>query len=201
MRKILLSLLTLVVVAVGAFALITHLTLAEAHEGVTYYTDPEADFVIHYCPQMEGEEPLWMTTEEYFLDDSHYPTYAIKDLDFSDLEPLETAEAWRQAAENYCYSAEDVLILKAASYLNYLKLTDKAGSESVPLEWLTKSEDFSFDFSEVNENRLRYKLEILGHKYGFTTKGLSGISSERVWYNFYTIEESEELDLEDATII
>ena len=57
------------------------------------------------------------------------------------------------------------------------------------------------DFSEVNENRLRYKLEILGHKYGFTTKGLSGISSERVWYNFYTIEESEELDLEDATII
>jgi hypothetical protein len=82
-------------------------------------------------------------------------------------------------------------------------LTDKTGSESVPLEWLTKSEDFSFDFSEVNENRLRYKLEILGHKYGFTTKGLSGISLEsgRVWYNFYKIEASEELNLEDATIL
>lgn len=202
MKKVLLGLLTLVVVAVGAFALITHLTPAE-HEGVTCYTDPEADFVIHYCPQMGDEEPLWMTTEEYLLDDSRYPTYVLRDLDFSDLEPLETAEAWRQAAEEYCYSAEDVLILKAASYLNYLKLTDKTGSESVPLEWLTKSEDFSFDFSEVNENRLRYKLEILGHKYGFTTKGLSGISLEsgRVWYNFYKIEASEELNLEDATIL
>lgn len=201
MRKIL-WMLTLVVVALGAFAW-DALTQAEAGavEFVTYYTDPETDFVIHYCPQMEDEKPLYMTTEEYFFDDSNYPTYAIRNLDFSSLEPLETAEAWRQAAEERCYSAEDVLIIKAASYLNYLKLIGKQGSESVPLEWLTMSEDFPFDFSEVNENRLKYKIEVLAHTYGFTTKGLSGITSERVWYNFYTIEKSEELNLEDSTIL
>lgn len=157
-----------------------------------FYSDYETDYIVIDGPHMD--EPLVIPVIDYMSDIfSSFPIEEIRYIDFSKLESLETAAAWKEAADKYCLTAEDVIVLKAASYLNILKAEDRAGSESVPLTWITDFEDNEFDFSTVNAERLRYKLEVLAHAYGYTTCGRTGIGVDskeilRVWYNFYSLE-------------
>ncbi len=157
-----------------------------------FYSDYETDYIVLDGPHMD--EPLVVPVIDYMSDIfSTFPIEEIRYIDFSDLEALETAAAWKDAADKYCLTAEDVIVLKAASYLNILKAEDRAGSESVPLTWITDFEDNEFDFSTVNAERLRYKLEVLAHAYGYTTCARTGIGPDskgvlRVWYNFYSLE-------------
>ncbi len=164
-----------------------------------FYSDYETDYIVLDGPHMDG--PIVVTIEAYLVDAliSSYSIANIRSVNFNDLEPLETAAAWKEAADKYCLTAEDVIVLKAASYLNILKAEERAGSESVPLTWITDFEDNTFDFEKnVNHERLRYKLEILANTYGYTTCGRSGIGVDsqgvlRVSYNFYSLEAFPEL--------
>lgn len=152
-----------------------------------FYSDYETDYIVLDGPRMD--EPIVITIHDFMSDPSNFLIEEIRDIDFTKLE-LDTKSAWKEAADKYCRTGEDVVVLKAASYLNTLKSKNKAGSESVPLTWITDFEGNEFDFETVNAERLRYKLEILAHSYGYTTCARTGIGVDskgvpRIWYNFY----------------
>ena len=220
MRKIC-SLIIALIIAVLALTGCGATTAAEAQarenlveeiekEKTPFYSDYETDYIVIDGPHMD--EPLVIPVIDYMSDIfSSFPIEEIRYINFSDLESLETAAAWKEAADKYCLTAEDVIVLKAASYLNILKAEERAGSESVPLTWITDFEDNQFDFSMVNAERLRYKLEVLAHAYGYTTCARTGIGLDskgvlRVWYNFYSLEAFPEVspifdsDEEDTVI-
>ena len=153
-----------------------------------FYSDYNTEYIVLDGPRMD--EPIVITVLDFMSDPSNFLIEEIREIDFSKLEELDTKAAWKEAADNYCRTAEDVVVLKAASYLNILKSKDKAGSESVPITWITDFEGNEFDFETVNAERLRYKLEILAHSYGYTTCARTGIGVDskgvpRIWYNFY----------------
>ena len=161
-----------------------------------FCSDYVTDYLVIDGPHMD--EPIVLPIEDYLADSSAYPIADLRYIDFSNLESLDTAAAWKEAADKYCLTAEDVIILKAADYLNSLKEEGKGGAQSVPLTWITDFKDNAFDFGSVNEKRLQYKLEVLAHAYGYTTCGRSGIGVDdkgvlRATYNFYSIDSFPEL--------
>jgi len=126
------------------------------------------DYLVLDKYRVFSQKPVCLRLEDYLNDPSVLTCSKLRRFDTGRLEEfteINTAEEWQKTIDTFGYSEEDALVIQFIPHLVELNKAKKAGFTSLALAWLPE-----FDISNVNINRLRYKLEILAWKYGYTTE-------------------------------
>lgn len=135
-------------------------------------TRESEDYLVLDKDMIFCQQPVYLRLEDYLNDPSVLTVSKLRRFESSRLEEFQeisTDEQWQKMITTFGYSEEDALVIQFIPRLVELNKAEKSGFTSLALAWLPE-----FDISNVNINRLRYKLEILAWKYGYTTEMSDG---------------------------